>query len=350
MPVLPVAFASDSVGPAGTSGSLTVPINIPANINDPAVIVGMYWFGDTNISGSTFGATFDGVAMTLMNAQLWDNTDRVAMYGLSNPDSGLSNVVVSFSSVPASDLRGLGVVVGVYSGVGGIDDTVSATVTSSASNTVVVPSVNPAFRTVFLHAGRHDFTAYNQVKRAGLRMRDSTGALWWWTAIGGEVLLGDAPGAATVTSTVTQTQVHDNWDAIGVNLAAAPVNLDFGTVKVAAPTTEMALSVYRVQEIDLARTWTIPASGRATRQWQRDPQSVYDYTWDWANLLTGDDDIVSAVFTTSNSGLEVLSSNFTTTTATVWVRGPATASVTCHITTDGGREDERTATIKAVQQ
>lgn len=349
MPVTPVSFASKSDNPAGASGTLTVPVNVPANIDNPAVLVGMYWCGDTNISAATFGATFDGVAMTQMNAQLWDNTDRLAMYGLSNPTAGLNDAVLSYSGVPASDLRCLGVVAAVYSGVGGIDDTVSATVTSTASNTVVVPSVNPAYRTVFLHGGRHDFSAYNQVKRASLRMRDSTGALWWWTAIGGEVLLGDAAGAATVTSTATQTEVHDNWDAIGVNLAAAPVNLTFGTVKVAPPTTSMALSVYRVQEIDNARTWKIGTKGRAPT-WERDPQSVYDYTWDWADILTGDDDIVAASFTSSAPGLELLSWNHTTTTATVWVRGPATSNVTCHMITDGGREDERTATIKAVQK
>lgn len=349
MPVSPVSFAYGSTNPSGVSGSLTVSVNVPANVENPAVLAGMYWFGDADISSATFGATFDGVTMTEMDAQLWDTTDRLAMYGISDPSDGPNDLVLSYASVPASELRCLGVVVGVYSGVGGIDDTVSATVTTSTSSTVTVPSVNPAYRTVFLHGGRSHFSEYNQVKRASLRMADSAGFLWWWSAIGGELLLGDAPGAEDVTSTATQVS-HDNWDAIGVNLAAAPVNLNFGTVKAAPVATSMALSVYRVQEIDERRTWYVTEKGRSAPRWERDPQSVKDYTWDWSETLSGDDDIVSAVFSSSVSDLEVLSSNFTTTTATVWVRGAATGAITCHMTTDGGREDERTATITAVQR
>lgn len=349
MPVTPIAFASKSVKPSGASGSLSVPITVPANQEDVAVIVGMYWFGEPDISAATFGATFAGVAMDEMEAQTWDTTDRLAMYGLSNPAAGATNAVVSYSGISGGTLRCLGVTVGLYSGVGGIDTPVAATVTSSTSSSVVVPSVGAAYRGIFLHGSRKRFSAYNKIKRASLKMGDSEGSLWWWDSIEGELLMGDADGAATITSTATQAAT-DNWDAIGVNLAPAPITLNFGTVKVAAPSTSMALSVYRVQEIDERRTWYITEKGRSSPRWERDPQSVYDYTWDWSEILSGDDDIVSAVFTSSNSGLEVLSSNWTTTTATVWVRGSATGSITCHMTTDGGREDERTATITAVQR
>ncbi|WP_036461145.1 hypothetical protein [Mycolicibacterium neoaurum] len=326
-----------------------MPINVPPGENMVA-LAGMYWFGDANISSSTFTASFDGDAMTQMDVQTWDNTDRLAMYGLSNPDPGVRNLVVNYASIPATELRCLGVVVGIYSGVGGIDNTVSATVTASTSSSVTVPSVNPAYRTVFLHGGRSHYSEYNRTKRASLRMSDSAGFLWWWSAIGGELLLGDAPGAASVASTATQDS-QDNWDAIGVNLAAAPVSFSFGTVKVADPSTSMSLSVYRVQEIDPDRTWKISAKRNQKKVWTRDPQSVYDYTWDWADILTGDDDIASVEFRSSvPNGLEILSQNHTSTTATVWVRGPSAGDVTCHMTSDGGREDEATASIKVAQR
>lgn len=349
MPVTPVAFASKSVKPSGASGSLSVPINVPANQDDLAVLVGMYWFGEPDISAATFSATFAGGAMDLMNAQTWDTTDRLAMYGLSDPAAGTANAVINYSGIAGGALRCLGVTVGIYSGVGGIDTPVSATVTSSTSSSVVVPSVGAAYRGVFLHGSRKRFSAYNKIKRASLKMGDSDGALWWWDSVEGELLLGDAEGTASITSTATQAAT-DNWDAIGVNLAPAPITLSFGTVKVAPVTTSMALSVYRVQEIDERRTWYITEKGRSAPRWERDPQSVFDYTWDWSETLSGDDNIVSAAFTSSSPGLEVLSTNFTTTTATVWVRGPSSGAVTCHMTTDGGREDERTATITAVQR
>lgn len=347
MPVTPIAFNSKWVKAAGASGSLSVPIVIPANAEDVVAIGSMYWLGEPDISAATFTAAIGGDAMEEMNAQLWDNTDRLAMYGLSGPDAGVQNFVVNYSGIAGGALRCLGAAVGIYSGVDGIDVPVPATVISSVANSVVVPSIGEAFRTVFVHASRKKFSNYNQVKRAQLKMSDSEGALWWWDSAGGELIMGDAPGDDTVTSTATQA-VTDNWDAIGVNLAPAPVNFTLGTVKVADPQASLSLSIYRVQEIDQARTWKISAKGGRPPTWERDPQSVFDYTWDWADTLTGDDDIVSAVFTSSNAGLEILSSNHTTTTATVWVRGPATANVTCHMTTDGGREDERTAPIKAV--
>ncbi|MDZ7886545.1 MAG: hypothetical protein U5N53_28235 [Mycobacterium sp.] len=348
MPVTPIAFNSKSVRASGASGSLTVPIVIPAGAQDVVAIGGMYWLGEPDISAATFTASIGGDAMEEMDAQLWDNTDRLAMYGLSDPDAGVQDFVINYSGIAGGALRCLGAVVGIYSGVGGIDVPVPATVTSSVSNSVEVPSIGEAFRAVFLHGSRKKFSNYDQVKRAHLKMSDSEGALWWWDSAAGELIIGDAPGDATVTSTATQA-VTDNWDAIGVNLAPAPVTFDIGTVKVGDPQVSVALSVYRVQEIDQARTWKITRKGgRPPSDWQRDPQSVYDYTWDWSDILTGDDDIVNARFVSSSPGLELLSWNHTTTTATVWVRGPATADVTCHMVTDGGREDERTATIKAV--
>lgn len=345
MPVTPDSFASKSTNPSGTSGTLTVPINVPVR-DDQTALVGMLWFGEPNVSASTFGVTLGGAAMTEMDSEIWDTTDKLAMWGLADPAAGLQDAVLSFSGIPAGGMRCVGLVVGIYSGVGGVDTPVVATPSNTVSASVTVPSLGAAHRTVFLHGGRKHYTAYNQIKRASLRMKDSEGALWWWDSIAGELLLGDAAGDDEVISTATQANTSDNWHAIGVNLAPAPISIS-ASVSVAPIETSASLSLYRVQEIDQSRTWKINAKAGRAPGWERDPQSVFDYTWDWADTLTGDDDIVSAVFTSSNSGLEILSSNHTTTTATVWVRGPASADVTCHMTTDGGREDERTAPITA---
>jgi hypothetical protein len=71
-----------------------------------------------------------------------------------------------------------------------------------------------------------------------------------------------------------------------------------------------------------------------------DRQAVVDVVWNWADWL-GADTIASA--TVVGTGCTVDSSSNTTTTVTGWISSPtANATVTCHITTAGGRQDDRT--------
>jgi hypothetical protein len=74
---------------------------------------------------------------------------------------------------------------------------------------------------------------------------------------------------------------------------------------------------------------------------KKDASAVLDYTWNWADWL-GDDTIASA--TVTGVGCTVDSYTNTTTTVTAWISGGTTVSpsATCHITTAGGRQDDRT--------
>ncbi|OQW34522.1 MAG: hypothetical protein A4E20_10910 [Nitrospira sp. SG-bin2] len=81
----------------------------------------------------------------------------------------------------------------------------------------------------------------------------------------------------------------------------------------------------------------------------KDPEAILDYSVDWSKWLVSDDYLVHATFVPS-PGLSVISSNVTETIATVWLSGGIagqTYSVTCHITTNGGRQDDRTFQILA---
>jgi hypothetical protein len=74
---------------------------------------------------------------------------------------------------------------------------------------------------------------------------------------------------------------------------------------------------------------------------KRDANAVLDYTWNWADWL-GADTIASA--TVTGTGCTVDSYTNTTTTVTGWISGGTTVnpSATCHITTAGGRQEDRT--------
>jgi hypothetical protein len=85
-------------------------------------------------------------------------------------------------------------------------------------------------------------------------------------------------------------------------------------------------------------------------KFKKDPDAVLDYTLNWTDWLVSGDTITAAT-STPDSGITVDSTSFTTTATTTWLSGGTagtTYSVVVHVTTDDGREDDRTITI-AVQ-
>ena len=82
------------------------------------------------------------------------------------------------------------------------------------------------------------------------------------------------------------------------------------------------------------------------RSFVHDPDAVLDYKFDWSAWL-GTDTITSHTVTAA-TGLTVDSTEATTTAVTVWLGGGTegvTYTVTCHIVTAAGREDDRTVTV-----
>lgn len=74
----------------------------------------------------------------------------------------------------------------------------------------------------------------------------------------------------------------------------------------------------------------------------KDPDAVLDYLFNWTSFLGGD---TISSYTVVASGLTIDSSSNTTTDVTVWLSGGTVyqkATVTCHIVTAGGREEDRT--------
>lgn len=82
------------------------------------------------------------------------------------------------------------------------------------------------------------------------------------------------------------------------------------------------------------------------KKWVKDPQAVLDYCLDWALWLSAEDYLVDAQFSCPNASITLLSSNLREDTmAIVWVAGGIVGEkvlITCHITTEQGRQDERT--------
>lgn len=86
-------------------------------------------------------------------------------------------------------------------------------------------------------------------------------------------------------------------------------------------------------------------------KYTKDPDAVLDYTIDWTAWLTGNDTIVASTFTVMSDAADAVAVDdfsFTNHTTTVWLTGGVTGAkytVTNHITTSGGRQDDRSLTI-----
>lgn len=91
------------------------------------------------------------------------------------------------------------------------------------------------------------------------------------------------------------------------------------------------------------------------RVFPHDLNAKLDYTVDWTPWLEDQSDTISSFVTTLSTGLTLFSSSNTTLTVTVWLTIDSSITkgrlLTCaiRITTAGGRIDERTLTIRAVQ-
>lgn len=84
-----------------------------------------------------------------------------------------------------------------------------------------------------------------------------------------------------------------------------------------------------------------------SQQFTKDPEATLDYSVDWTKWLAGD--TIQTSEWTVPAGLTQVSSSNTNSKATVWLSGGTAGqsyTVTNHITTAGGRTDERSITIR----
>ena len=85
-----------------------------------------------------------------------------------------------------------------------------------------------------------------------------------------------------------------------------------------------------------------------TTEWLKDPQAVLDWTWDWTTWLQPNEQLTSSAFA-ATPGITIDSISNSTNKATVWLSGGTPGipyQVTNTITTNQGRTDERSITIR----
>ena len=357
MPVLFDSSAKGSllVGGATATNDVTFNHNVSTLAKDMVVaFVAVLWTGEADTTGATFAVTFGGETMTEIGDETWDSDKAtLRLFSLEDAPRGSQEVVATFATMPTELItRNFMVESVTYSGVDTIGTAVSDGADAGTANTVEVTSVLPAHRVLAAHGvGKlRGFTSsgYNQTKRNSVTMFG-----------GGALLVGDAPGADTVTSTATHNASTDEWGAIGVTMTPAIVELTASmTVHLS---TRAALGVYRTSSAHPDRTYTIPAVGSADPNllagnfivssdgvampvFVKDTDDTLEYTLHWINHLVDDDEIVFVEHLPSGT-LTVFSESFDGDTTQVWLSG-GTATVTHPVriraVTKKGRQHDRT--------
>jgi len=91
-----------------------------------------------------------------------------------------------------------------------------------------------------------------------------------------------------------------------------------------------------------------------TTTFKKDPDAVLDYEFDWSAWLTDISDSISGTPVWMLSpGLTKVSQSNTSSVAAAFISGGVlgeTETVTCRITTAGGRTDDRTVNLKIVSR
>ena len=84
----------------------------------------------------------------------------------------------------------------------------------------------------------------------------------------------------------------------------------------------------------------------------KDPDARLDYTWDWSDWIKGDDTLATATFAVSGSDSALVVESpvvdVVNHTVTVMISGGTVGvrySVTCHVVSTQGREDDKTGVI-----
>lgn len=96
----------------------------------------------------------------------------------------------------------------------------------------------------------------------------------------------------------------------------------------------------------MADTYVIDASGRASIS--KDPDAVLDYSFDWSAWLDAIPDTI-ATAQCIGTGITVNQSSIVGKKVVAWVAGGTrgtTGILTCRITTNGGRTDDRSIYLK----
>jgi len=85
-----------------------------------------------------------------------------------------------------------------------------------------------------------------------------------------------------------------------------------------------------------------------------DPAAVLDYVMDWTSWLSGGETVTASSWVVGTGITQTTPApSFTTTKATIWLTGGTagtTYTITNHITTSAGRQNERSFTVQAVER
>lgn len=236
----------------GGSGSVSGPHVVNALATDRVAIVAVMWIGNSDTSSGSLSVTFGGASMTGSTPMRWtSNKTMFQLFTLANPGTGSKTVQATAASMGGNGY--LIVASSTYSGVQSIGSIVSvAGSTATTSNTISVSSASAAYRVVTVHgcgaqSAANSFSDYNLTQRAYAEV-------YLWPQVVCEMILGDGPGAATVTGTATQKS-SAAWGAYGIPLTPSVV-LGDASLNISMNVSSGG-NIYRANQPSPLRYWVV---------------------------------------------------------------------------------------------
>ena len=83
-----------------------------------------------------------------------------------------------------------------------------------------------------------------------------------------------------------------------------------------------------------------------------DPSAVLDFSWDWTDWLSAGETITSQTVTTSNPGIAINTVSHLSGVVTAWLGTASTGLkiVTCQVSTNQGRTDQRSIRVDVIDR
>lgn len=353
----------DLIGGTSTPLTRTITLNVSPAVENAYAIVSCGYIAAATVTGASFSAKWDGVAMTpLLTSRLHFNSNKSTLTGwiIEVDEGGTIDAEVTFDDVPAGVLF---LAVSVFANVEPLDlpNIASAVVSAVGSGAVTSSGVTvasgvPADRVISVHQVGllNAFTGFN-----------GTRVVAPLAAGAGQMILGESRGAPSVVPTAAHGSTA-GWGAFGLNLNALPLtHLGFSGSALVSPGS-FGADLYRFAEPHpdrdylvlpsgsadpkvIASKTVVTANGVAMPVWIKDPDDTLDYTLRWNNHLAPDDEII-AVEHTSSGSVRIISEAFEGDMTQFWVKG-ATRGVTHPVRvrfwTKRGRQHDFTAFIAA---
>lgn len=249
---MPVLFDSSGQNGAtinGGAGTVTNPHNVNPLAPDLFAFVAVLWIGTSDTTNGTITVKFGNKTMTPQTPIRWNgNATMFQLFTLDDPDTGQQTVSATVAGMGSNGYMIFSS--DSYSGV----DSIGEIVIANSNSVTVTTATAAAYRVLTVHGcgglngGVASFGTYDLSKR-------SDGYVYLWPQKVSEIVMGDAPGAESVTGWASLAGNQTAVGSYGVPIIPSVVSGDADLAVAVDMSADGGL--YRIGSPSKDRLWVI---------------------------------------------------------------------------------------------